>query len=782
MKKIIISLISALFIYSVNAIAQPSLTAANINPVNGDSYTLVTSVYPASPGASGAGVTWNFSTLPNVSSAAFSFINPVSSIYGNTNFTSAAVSALKTPDTCYYFNPGPASMLYMGIQVNATDYYSYSDPEVMLNYPFNYTNTFTDAFTGPGSQVGFSFTKSGSTTVTADGWGILITPGGTFNNVLRVHQTETGNYLLGFTTIPFNQDTYYWYLPGIHYPVLTISSGNTNAANANTCYYLLATQPVVAATATSASICAGSGTTITASGASTYSWTPGNLSGASVNVAPVSTTTYTVTGTDNNGMTGTSTVTITVNPLPVINANSSANAVCEGNSVTLTGSGNATSYNWSGGITDGVAFIPVSTATYTVTGVGSGGCISSATTSVTVNPLPVVIPNASANAVCAGSFVTLSASGTALVYSWSGSVSNGVPFIPTATATYTITGQNANCSAAATISVTVNPLPSVMATTTDSVFCINDAGVSFLVLPSGGMWSGAGVSGNSFTPSVAGAGVHPAVYSYTDGNGCSNSAIINMIVYALPSVTANSTASAVCAGSAVTLSGGGASSYSWTGGVTDGVPLTPTATNTYTVTGTNLNSCTNTASTTVTVNPQPTITAQAGNQTVVAGTNVMYYVSSQAGATYQWQTNVGFGWQNLSNFGQYNGVNNDTLTISSVTLSNTNQPFQCIVTLGSCSSTSAIAYLYVNSSVGISEITSQQLSVYPNPVSSNITVTVNPVLVGSIYTITDLLGNTVLSGKLQNETSEVNLDEVAAGMYMLKLDADAVRTIKLIKQ
>ena len=309
-----------------------------------------------------------------------------------------------------------------------------------------------------------------------------------------------------------------------------------------------------------------------------------------------------------------------------------------------------------------------------------------------------------------------------------------------------------------------------------------DAGVSFLVLPSGGMWSGAGVSGNSFTPSVAGAGVHPAVYSYTDGNGCSNSAIINMIVYALPSVTANSTASAVCAGSAVTLSGGGANSYSWTGSVTDAVSFIPSATNTYTVTGTDLNSWTNTASATVTVNPQPTITAQAGNQTVVAGTNVMYYVSSQAGATYQWQTNVGFGWQNLSNFGQYNGVNNDTLTISSVTLSNTNQPFQCIVTLGSCSSTSAIAYLYVNSSVGISEITAQQLSVYPNPASSTITVTVNPVLVGSIYTITDLLGNTVLSGKLQNETSEVNLDEVAAGMYMLKLDADAVRTIKLIKQ
>ena len=562
------------------------------------------------------------------------------------------------------------------------------------------------------------------------------------------------------------------------YTLTGIGSGLCNSTDTVT--VVVHSLPVVTASASASTVCSGNPVTLTGGGALFYNWSGGVTNG--VPFIPFSTNIYTVTGTDNIGCSSTATTQVNVNPLPTITANYSTNTVCSGSPVVLTGGGGLT-YSWSSGVTNGVPYYPTATNTYTVTGTDGAGCSASATTTVFVTPAPPITANSTSSSVCAGLPVTLTGGG-GVSYTWSGGVTNGVSFFPASSATYTVTGTaGSGCTNTATITITVNTGPALMVTTADSVFCLNDASVTFLSLPSGGTWSGAGVSGNSFSPSVAGAGVHPAVYSYNaGGGGCTSTATINMTVYALPSVTANSTASAICAGSSVTLSGGGANSYSWTGSVTDAVSFIPSATNTYTVTGTDLNSCTNTASATVTVNPQPTITAQAGNQTVVAGTNVMYYVSSQAGATYQWQTNVGFGWQNLSNFGQYNGVNNDTLTISSVTLSNTNQPFQCIVTLGSCSSTSAIAYLYVNSSVGISEITAQQLSVYPNPASSTITVTVNPVLVGSIYTITDLLGNTVLSGKLQNETSEVNLDEVAAGMYMLNIAGNARHTVKVVKQ
>ena len=72
-----------------------------------------------------------------------------------------------------------------------------------------------------------------------------------------------------------------------------------------------------------------------------------------------------------------------------------------------------------------------------------------------------------------------------------------------------------------------------------------------------------------------------------------------------------SPSSTVCAGTAVTLSGTGASSYSWTGGVTNGTAFTPGATATYTVTGTT-NGCSNTATQTITVLSNFNITASAG--------------------------------------------------------------------------------------------------------------------------------------------------------------------------
>ncbi|MGZ3864771.1 MAG: NHL domain-containing protein [Bacteroidia bacterium] len=73
--------------------------------------------------------------------------------------------------------------------------------------------------------------------------------------------------------------------------------------------------PSVSITATSDSICKGTSTTLTASGAATYSWNTGSLS-ASVIYSPTLTTTYTVTGTDINGCKSKQTRKIVLNPQP----------------------------------------------------------------------------------------------------------------------------------------------------------------------------------------------------------------------------------------------------------------------------------------------------------------------------------------------------------------------------------------------------------------------------------------------------------------------------------
>jgi len=71
-----------------------------------------------------------------------------------------------------------------------------------------------------------------------------------------------------------------------------------------------------------------------------------------------------------------------------VSANATATTVCVGEEVILTGSGNAVSYLWDNGITDGVAFTPVATTTYTVTGTDSNGCTATAEITIIVNSIP----------------------------------------------------------------------------------------------------------------------------------------------------------------------------------------------------------------------------------------------------------------------------------------------------------------------------------------------------------------------------------------------------------
>jgi hypothetical protein len=203
--------------------------------------------------------------------------------------------------------------------------------------------------------------------------------------------------------------------------------------------------------------------------------------------------------------------------------------VCAGNSVTLSGGG-ASTYNWSNGVTDAVSFIPTNNGTYTVTGTDGNGCVNAATTSVAVNALPIVTAASSASAVCAGNSVTLSGGG-ASTYNWSNGVTDAVSFIPTTNSTYTLTGTDANgCVNTATTSVVVNALPTILVLASSQVYCPTDLAGTLSANPTGGFWSGNGVTGSSFDPLLSGFGLHNVVYSYTDANSCVNSATLIMTV------------------------------------------------------------------------------------------------------------------------------------------------------------------------------------------------------------------------------------------------------------
>ncbi len=120
-------------------------------------------------------------------------------------------------------------------------------------------------------------------------------------------------------------------------------------------------------------------------GFASYLWSPGGETTQTISATEGS---YTVTVTDSNGCSATSDeFTVIENPLPTVTATASTLQICEGESVTLTGGG-AVSYSWDNNVTDGQAFTPTETTTYTITGTADNGCTNTAEVTVTVNPLP----------------------------------------------------------------------------------------------------------------------------------------------------------------------------------------------------------------------------------------------------------------------------------------------------------------------------------------------------------------------------------------------------------
>jgi gliding motility-associated-like protein len=148
--------------------------------------------------------------------------------------------------------------------------------------------------------------------------------------------------------------------------------------------------PLPTVTVNSPSICPGTLATLTATGASSYTWSAGATS-TGVNTAtasPTTTTTYTVTGTS-LGCSSTAVSTVTMGAS--INITATGDTICSGSVANLTANG-ATTYTWSPGATSTGANTatasPSTTTTYTVTG-STAGCSGTATAIVTVTPLPI---------------------------------------------------------------------------------------------------------------------------------------------------------------------------------------------------------------------------------------------------------------------------------------------------------------------------------------------------------------------------------------------------------
>jgi PKD repeat protein len=213
-------------------------------------------------------------------------------------------------------------------------------------------------------------------------------------------------------------------------------------------------------------ICLGASTVLTASGASSYTWSPNTAlnqsTGSIVTATPLETITYTVSGFNANGCSGEALSVVAVKPPPTIVVIN--DSICKGQIASLIVSG-ANTFSWSPSsglnMTSGnsVQANIINTTTYVVTGTDANGCTASEEVIAFVYP-----------------------------------ETNG-----------TISGLNAT-------------------------YFTNDPSTMMTGNPPGGAFSGPGVSGTNFNPATAGPGTHNITYTFTDANGCQGSTSFTVTV------------------------------------------------------------------------------------------------------------------------------------------------------------------------------------------------------------------------------------------------------------
>jgi gliding motility-associated-like protein len=525
------------------------------------------------------------------------------------------------------------------------------------------------SFTAPGTYTVIHTITSGICTNTATSV-IVIKPQPT------VMATNNGPVCVGSNLVLTGGGggTYSWSGPGFSSAVQNPTITNVTLANGgvytltvtlNGCTEVNTTTVVVTTATASASntgpYCPGTTIQLNTPAATSYTWSgpaafSSNLQNPTIGSASVAMSgNYTV-----NIMLGSCTASavtnVTVHPAPTPTAGNNG-PICDGQTLNLTSGGGA-SYAWSGpgSFTSGsqntsiAVASPSNSGTYSVLVTNANTCTSVATTTVLVNPLPVVTATNN-GPVCVGSSLILTGGGGG-TYAWSG------PGFTSAVQNPTITNVTLANAGVYTLTVTLNGCTSINSTTvvvTTATASANNTGpycagtTIQLNTPAATSytWSGPGsFSSNLQNPTIGSASVAMSG-NYTVNillGTCTASAVTNVTVHPLPTPTIGSN-SPVCDGQTLNLTSGGGSSYAWTGpSFTSSLQnpsiavASPSNSGTYSVIVTDANSCTSVASTSVTVNPLPSITVNSPtvclNQTI--------NLTATGGTAFAWTGPAGF--------------------------------------------------------------------------------------------------------------------------------------------
>ena len=203
-------------------------------PVAGDVFTFtLADTAGFNSGATGTGVTWNFSSLSATGATQVdSFLSPSATPYAAviTNATVACHTHSPVGNQYIFYKDNTGAGAFQRVANILPDTVIYSIQPSEFQYPLSFGNAVQGSYYAGYHGSGGMNVEAGTISGSADGTGTLITPLGTFSNVIRVHAIRNENDTIdngavaGTTVVEY----YNWYQQQSYYPVLTYTSSSTS--------------------------------------------------------------------------------------------------------------------------------------------------------------------------------------------------------------------------------------------------------------------------------------------------------------------------------------------------------------------------------------------------------------------------------------------------------------------------------------------------------------------------------------------------------------------------
>ncbi len=433
---------------------------------------------------------------------------------------------------------------------------------------YTYSSNVTATASPASICTGFS-----STLTASNGSGFSWQPGTLSGNPVVVSPTVTTTYTLTGTTVNSCVRTNTVTVTVNNPSTMTVSPSSTN------------------------SICLNNSINLVASGATSYTWQPGNVINSNNPVTPTVNTTYTVYGTNSFGCIGSKTVSVFIYSLPTVVCSLTSASVCPNVTTTLNSSG-ATSYTWFPG--NIVAQNPVVSqsvnTTYTVIGTSAQGCTNNCIVTQGVYPPNNFTVTATPSVVCGttggGPSTLIATPSSPSTYTWlpsnTASYSLAVTSTSISSPVYTVISTSSlGCIGTKTIQVAVSDgyatLSSFGPLCTTSTLNLTTYASPY----PGGTFSVNGVSSGTLFSQPPGS--YTIAFTNTTNLLCNQSATAAIQVFSVPATpTVSGTSTFLCGGQSLTLTSnpvGGAPYYVWPATTFTGNPyiFTPTVSGSYSV-------------------------------------------------------------------------------------------------------------------------------------------------------------------------------------------------------